>query len=71
MEHLSQEFWSNRYKEESTGWDLGEISPPIKAYFYKVEDKGIKILIPGCGNGHEAEFLHNQGFSNVHVLDFA
>ncbi len=71
MEHLSEEFWSNRYKEESTGWDLGVISPPIKAYFNQVEDKDLKILIPGCGNGHEAEYLHSLGFENIHVLDFA
>ncbi|MBL1279130.1 MAG: methyltransferase domain-containing protein [Fluviicola sp.] len=71
MEHLSEEFWSKRYADESTGWDLGEISRPIKAYFDQVENKELKILIPGCGNGHEAEYLHRQGFANVHVLDFA
>jgi len=71
MEKLSKEFWSQRYTDDSTGWDLGEISKPIKAYFNQVENKELEILIPGCGNGHEAEYLHLQGFSNVHVLDFA
>lgn len=71
MEHLSEEFWSKRYQEDSTGWDLGAISPPIKAYFDQVEDKELSILIPGCGNGHEAIYLHDNGFKNVHVLDLS
>jgi len=71
MEHLSEGFWSKRYEDNKTGWDLGIISPPIKAYFDQIEDKNVKILIPGCGNGHEAEFLHQNGFNNVCVIDFA
>lgn len=71
MEHLSKEFWSNRYQSNQTGWDIGEISTPIKAYFDQVSNKEVKILIPGCGNGHEAEYLFEQGFINVHILDLA
>ncbi|MDX2362766.1 MAG: methyltransferase domain-containing protein [Crocinitomicaceae bacterium] len=71
MEHLSEEFWTNRYAEDATGWDLGTISPPIKAYIDQLENKELKILIPGCGNGHEAEYLWQQGFSNVHLLDLS
>lgn len=70
-EFLSDQFWNNRYCEQSTGWDLGQVSPPIKAYIDQLTDKGLKILIPGCGNAYEAEYLFKQGFSNVYVLDFA
>lgn len=69
MEHLSKNFWKERYVTETTGWDLGIISRPIKAYFDQVDDKSIRILIPGCGNGYEAEYLFNQGFKSVHVID--
>lgn len=69
MERESKEFWSNKYQAEETGWDLGQISTPIKEYFDQVENKSLKILIPGCGNGHEAEYLHRQGFTNVNILD--
>ncbi|MDG1331947.1 MAG: SAM-dependent methyltransferase [Crocinitomicaceae bacterium] len=68
---LSDEFWNNRYVDGNTGWDLGEISPPIKAYVDQLENKELKILIPGAGNGHEVSYLFDQGFRNVHVLDFA
>lgn len=70
-QELSKEFWKSRYQESNTGWDLGAVSPPIKAYFDQVDDKSISILIPGCGNGHEAEYLFNKGFTNVHVIDLA
>lgn len=68
---LSSSFWNQRYEDGSTGWDLGKVSPPIKAYVDQLEDKTLKILIPGAGNGHEAAYLHSCGFTNVHVLDFA
>lgn len=71
MEHLSAEFWSDRYASSRTGWDLGEVSPPIKSYIDQLTNKELKILIPGCGNGYEAEYLWNQGFKNVHVVDLA
>ncbi len=71
MEHLSAEFWSDRYANDRTGWDLGQVSPPIQAYIEKLNDKALRILIPGCGNGYEAEFLWNQGFKNVEVIDLA
>ena len=38
MERLSKEFWSSRYQHNDTGWDIGEISTPIKAYFDQVLD---------------------------------
>jgi SAM-dependent methyltransferase len=71
MDVLNSEYWSNRYNENQIGWDLGEISPPIKAYIDQLEDKKLRILIPGCGLGHEAEYLFNKGFQNTCVLDFA
>lgn len=66
---LTEEFWDNRYKKNDTGWDLGEISPPLKAYFDQLTNTNLNILIPGCGNSHEAEYLHKQGFTNVYVVD--
>jgi len=71
MKHLSEAFWSQRYQNNTTGWDLGEVSPPLKKYVNQIADKDIKILIPGCGNGYEAEYLWKQGFQNVHVVDLA
>ena len=64
-------FWENKYTIKSTRWDVGYISTPLKTYFNQLEDKDISILIPGAGNGYEAEYLYELGFKNVFLLDFA
>lgn len=64
-------FWNNRYATNSFGWDLGQISPPLKSYIDQIENKHISILIPGCGNSYEAAYLIESGFTNVTVIDIA
>lgn len=66
-----QEYWTKRYQEKSTGWDIGYPSTPIKEYIDQLEDKTISILIPGAGNAYEAEYLWKQGFSKVFVMDIS
>jgi thiopurine S-methyltransferase len=68
---LDQNYWSTRYRQSETGWDLGAMSPPLKAYFDQLENKQLKILIPGAGNAYEAEYLAQNGFTNVYVCDLA
>lgn len=68
---LDSKYWENRYREKTTGWDLGTISPPIKKYIDQLNNKDLKILIPGAGNAYEAEYLFNQGFKNIYVADIA
>ncbi len=67
----TKEYWSNRYREERTGWDIGSPSTPIKEYIDQLTDKNLKILIPGAGNAYEAEYLITQGFTNVYILDIS
>ncbi|MNR35864.1 Thiopurine S-methyltransferase (TPMT) [compost metagenome] len=45
---LDQTYWDNQYQSNRTGWDLGEISPPLKNYIDTLKDKAIRVLIPGC-----------------------
>ena len=68
---LDAAYWSNRYQEGQTGWDVGFCSTPLQVYFDQLKDKSISILIPGAGYGHEAIYLHSQGFNNVFVVDLA
>ena len=68
---LDKAYWNGRYSNNDTGWDLGAVSPPLKAYFDQLNDKNIKILIPGCGNSHEGEYLLAQGYTNVHLIDIS
>ncbi len=71
MIELNKDFWTTRYRENETGWDVGEITQPLKDYFDQLKNKDISILIPGAGNAHEAEYLFNNGFTNVVVMDIS
>jgi len=69
MTKLNKKYWKSQYNTNSIGWDTGAITTPLKEYIDQLENKAIKILIPGAGNSYEAEYLHNKGFKNVYVLD--
>lgn len=68
---LSEHFWNEKYEKCETGWDIGYIATPLKNYFDQLADKNINIIIPGCGNAYEAEYLHQLRFKNVYLLDFS
>jgi thiopurine S-methyltransferase len=71
MSDFDESYWSQRYQQQQTGWDLGQVSPPLKAYADQLPDKDIAILIPGSGNGYEAAYLYNAGFKKVYILDIS
>jgi methyl halide transferase len=70
-EALDGNYWSNRYITGTAAWDLGEVSPPLKNYIDQLADKNVRILIPGCGNTHEADYLLKMEFTDVTVIDIA
>ncbi len=69
MEVIDKNYWEKRWENNETGWDAGTITTPLKQYFDQLKDKNIKILIPGCGNAHEAEYLFNEGFKHIYIID--
>lgn len=69
--NLYETYWNHKYLQGDTGWDIGEISKPLKQYIDQLTNKDLKILIPGGGNSYEAEYLHKSGFKNVYVADIA
>ena len=71
MEKFSSEYWNHHYTQNKTGWDIGYISTPLKAYFDQLEDKNLKILVPGAGNAYEVEYLFHKGFTHTYLLDFS
>ncbi|WP_255512772.1 methyltransferase [Flavobacterium sp. GT3R68] len=68
---LNSDYWEERYQNNETGWNVGEITLPLKEYIDQINDKAIRILIPGAGNGYELEYLIQKGFENSYVVDFA
>lgn len=68
---LDENYWNCRYLNKETSWDLRQVSPPLQAYINQLENKNIAILIPGCGNAYEAQYLAMQGFTNITLIDIA
>lgn len=68
-EYINKKYWEQRYENGETGWDTGKVSPPLKAYIDQITNKDLRILVPGCGSAYEAEYLYDNGFHNVTVID--
>jgi hypothetical protein len=68
---FDESYWTGKYEQQLLGWDTGSITTPIKEYIDQLDNKELRIFVPGCGNGHEVRYLHDQGFSNVTVIDLS
>ncbi|HTL81674.1 MAG TPA: SAM-dependent methyltransferase, partial [Bacteroidia bacterium] len=66
---FGKEFWTQRWKDHSTKWDIGYPSTPLKDFIDTLTNKELRILIPGCGNAYEAEYLFRNGFRHVFIAD--
>ena len=68
---LDQNYWNERWQKNETGWDMGQASPAITEFMTQYPNKNANILIPGCGNAYEADFLITNGFTNITLIDIA
>lgn len=68
---LDKSFWDNQWQAQQTGWDIGFASPAIVKYINTLTCKNKSILIAGCGNAYEAEYLLEKGHKNVTLIDIA
>lgn len=68
---LNKDYWDAQYQSNTIGWDLGQVSPPLKRYINTLTNKNCKILIPGAGNAYEANYLVSKGFQNITIIDIA
>lgn len=70
-EGSEKHYWEERWKEGRTGWDMGSVSPPLQHYVDQLTDHDLRILIPGCGNAYEGEYLWERGFRNTYLMDIS
>jgi len=68
---LDRDFWNSHYASGEMGWDVGAPSRPLKEFIDTLSDLDLRILIPGCGSAHEAQYLWERGFRNVYLIDIA
>jgi hypothetical protein len=67
---LTLGYWQARYDEGQTGWDRGDPSPALLRWLAAGDLRPCRILVPGCGRGHEVVALAKAGF-DVTGVDFA
>ncbi len=70
MAELSAAAWSARYDTASVPWDMGACSPPLCWLDQQGRLPYGRVLVPGCGAGHEVAYLARRGYDVV-GLDFA
>ncbi len=66
----SKEHWQSHYESGELPWDLGKVSP---AFVHLLEQNILlpgKLIVPGCGQGHEVIFFVGNGFE-VTAVDIA
>ncbi len=70
-EIINTEYWNKKYLDHTHTWDIGYVSTPLKEYIDQLTDKNISILIPGCGNAYEAQYLLDNNFSDITLIDIS
>ncbi len=68
---LDAQYWDAQWKSNTTGWDLGMPAPALVNLIDTIENKEARILIPGCGNAYEADYLVSMGFKNITLVDIS
>lgn len=67
----NQTQWNARYDDEDTPWDLGGPSQVLRSVLdLGLLAPGSRVLVPGCGRGHDVLQLSERGHLGVGV-DFA
>ncbi len=55
-------FWNLYYQSnQSAAWDDPTYHPELKSALYQLKINKCRILVPGCGQAHNAAYLANQG----------
>ncbi len=62
--------WNARWLDANTPWDLQGVTPALIDWRRRHDVKGRRILVPGCGQGHDAHYLAKAG-ARVVAVDFA
>lgn len=64
-------FWQERFESRSTPWDRGEPHPALAPLLAQgLVPPGARVLVPGCGAGHEVERFAAAGCRTI-AVDYA
>ena len=63
------EFWNSRYRDHVTPWEAGNVPAELRQFAGTLPAR-TRVLVPGCGSGHEVVFLAQAGM-DVLAIDFS
>ena len=62
--------WQRRYEQNDTPWDKGSPAPALATFLRERQLSG-RVLVPGCGRGHEVRLLGSQPGVSAVGLDLS
>jgi SAM-dependent methyltransferase len=65
----SPEFWEMRWQASFTPWEAGRVPARLREHIAAHRPSG-RVLVPGCGSGHDVRFLAEAGI-DVQGIDFS
>ncbi len=63
-------FWNDLYKTAATGWELNRESVVLPQVLPQLKLNRCRVLVLGCGSGHDAAYFAKQGHV-VTAVDFS
>jgi len=66
----TRDFWDKRFAEGDTPWDRAAANPQLGIWLTAGALKPCRIMVPGCGSGHEVAVLARADF-DVTALDYS
>ena len=60
--------WEQHYLEQDTPWDKGQPAPGLTAFLQERQALEGRILVPGCGLGHDVRALSKAGGDTTEVI---
>ena len=71
MKHNPRDLeWQRRYEQDDTPWDKGAPAPALTTFLHEKQIAG-RVLVPGCGRGHEVRVVGTQPNTSVVGLDLS
>lgn len=70
IESSGGHIWERRYENNQTGWDRGTVSPALGHWLESGQLLPGRVLVPGCGHGHEIAAMIRAG-CEVTAVDIA
>ncbi len=65
-----EKFWTDLYQNKQDGWELGRESVVLPTVLPQLKLSRQRVLVLGCGRGHDAAYLAQQGHV-VTAVDFS